>query len=138
MRQAECLLQASACRLPPVSTAVMCVLLIPLLCLHTTTCLTHPPAAVPPPCLPQVSPDRVLTISGERSSEMRSRSEEEGTMRLERSFGSFTRRLRLPDGVDVDGEWGGRARVRLRHLHTGQCGVGPCILCRVAQGALKC
>ena len=51
-----------------------------------------------------MSPDRVLTISGERSTENRSGSEEEGTLHVERSFGTFTRRLRLPDGVDVEGE----------------------------------
>ncbi|KAI7840229.1 hypothetical protein COHA_006011 [Chlorella ohadii] len=51
----------------------------------------------------EVSPDRVLTISGERSTENRSGSEEEGTLHVERSFGTFTRRLRLPDGVDVEG-----------------------------------
>ncbi len=83
-------------------------------CLHSLgrcTCVLHPLAlfvALTPPCpplpAPQVSPDCVLTISGERSTENRSGSEEEGTLRVERSFGTFTRRLRLPDGVDVEGE----------------------------------
>jgi HSP20 family protein len=51
----------------------------------------------------EVSPDGVLTISGERNIESRSGSEEEGNLRIERSFGTFTRRLRLPDGVNVEG-----------------------------------
>ncbi|KAI7840797.1 hypothetical protein COHA_005501 [Chlorella ohadii] len=52
----------------------------------------------------KVSPDRVLTISGERKEEKREGSEEEGgTLRVERSFGSFMRRFRLPDNVDVEG-----------------------------------
>ncbi|PSC72119.1 heat shock Hsp20 [Micractinium conductrix] len=51
----------------------------------------------------QVSPDRVLTISGERKSEHREGSEEEGNLRVERSFGSFMRRFRLPEAVDVEG-----------------------------------
>jgi HSP20 family protein len=51
----------------------------------------------------QVSPDRVLSISGERKEERRERSEEGGSLRVERSFGSFMRRFRLPDNVDVEG-----------------------------------
>ena len=70
---------------------------------------THPTSH-----LLQVSPDRVLTISGERRSERRSGSEEEGTLRVERSIGTFTRRLRLPEGVDVDGgAWSGLGLVVL-------------------------
>ena len=53
----------------------------------------------------QVSPDRVLSISGERRSESQEGSEEEGTLRVERSYGSFLRRFRLPDNVDVEGAW---------------------------------
>ncbi len=65
--------------------------------------LTNPSGTLPPPL--QVSPDRVLTISGERKEEKREGSEEEGgTLRVERSFGSFMRRFRLPDNVDVEGE----------------------------------
>jgi HSP20 family protein len=44
--------------------------------------------------------DGTLTISGERSSEHES--EERGWYRIERSFGSFSRSLTLPDGVDAD------------------------------------
>lgn len=51
----------------------------------------------------QVSPDRVLTISGERKSEHREGSEEEGNLRIERSHGTLMRRFRLPDTVDVEG-----------------------------------
>lgn len=44
--------------------------------------------------------DRVLTISGERESKV---DRSEGTVhRLERSYGSFSRSLTLPDGVDAD------------------------------------
>lgn len=45
--------------------------------------------------------DRVLTIAGERQSKA---DHSEGTLhRIERSFGSFSRSLTLPDGVDADG-----------------------------------
>jgi HSP20 family protein len=44
--------------------------------------------------------DGVLTISGERKSEHTERSE--GFHRVERAFGSFSRSLSLPDGVDAD------------------------------------
>jgi HSP20 family protein len=44
--------------------------------------------------------DNVLTISGERKTEHRD--QQEGYYRLERAFGSFTRSLTLPDGVDPD------------------------------------
>lgn len=50
-----------------------------------------------------MSPDRVLTISGERRAEQRQGSEEEGSLRIERSYGQFLRRFRLPDNVDVEG-----------------------------------
>ncbi len=50
-----------------------------------------------------MSPDRVLTISGERKSETKEGSEEEGTLRIERSYGTFMRRFRLPDNVDLEG-----------------------------------
>ena len=44
--------------------------------------------------------DNVLTISGERKAE---RDEQhEGYHRLERGFGSFSRSLTLPDGIDPD------------------------------------
>jgi HSP20 family protein len=42
--------------------------------------------------------DRVLTISGERKAEHEER--KEGFYRVERSSGSFTRTLTLPEGVD--------------------------------------
>jgi HSP20 family protein len=42
----------------------------------------------------------VLSISGERRSQSESR--QGGYARLERSFGSFRRSLRLPDGIDAD------------------------------------
>jgi HSP20 family protein len=44
--------------------------------------------------------DRVLTISGERKAE--EKKEGEGYYRVERAFGSFSRSLTLPEGVDAD------------------------------------
>ncbi|MEA2377963.1 MAG: hypothetical protein QOK00_521 [Thermoleophilaceae bacterium] len=44
--------------------------------------------------------DGALTISGERPAEHES--SERGWYRIERSFGSFSRSLTLPDGVDTD------------------------------------
>ena len=44
--------------------------------------------------------DGTLTISGERRAEHES--QERGWYRIERSFGSFSRSLTLPDGVDPD------------------------------------
>jgi HSP20 family protein len=44
--------------------------------------------------------DGTLAISGERKSEHEQR--EKGWYRIERSFGSFSRSLTLPDGVDPD------------------------------------
>jgi HSP20 family protein len=44
--------------------------------------------------------DGALTISGERKAEHEQR--EKGWYRIERSFGSFSRSLTLPDGVDPD------------------------------------
>jgi HSP20 family protein len=44
--------------------------------------------------------DGTLTISGERKAEHEAR--ERGWYRIERSFGSFSRSLTLPDGVDPD------------------------------------
>ena len=44
--------------------------------------------------------DNVLTISGERKSESEER--KAGYHRVERSYGSFRRTLRLPDGVDPE------------------------------------
>jgi len=43
--------------------------------------------------------DNVLTVSGERNAESEERSE--GYYRVERAFGSFSRSLTLPQGVDV-------------------------------------
>jgi HSP20 family protein len=45
--------------------------------------------------------DGTLTISGERPAEHAD--SERGWYRIERSFGSFSRSLTLPDGVDADG-----------------------------------
>jgi HSP20 family protein len=45
--------------------------------------------------------DNLLTISGERKAERED--QQEGYYRLERGFGSFSRSLTLPDGVDPDG-----------------------------------
>jgi HSP20 family protein len=45
--------------------------------------------------------DHVLTIAGERKSEHEAN--EEGYYRLERAYGTFSRSLTLPDGVDGDG-----------------------------------
>jgi HSP20 family protein len=45
--------------------------------------------------------DNVLTISGQRPSEHDQ--QQEGYYRLERAFGSFSRSLTLPEGVDPDG-----------------------------------
>ena len=45
--------------------------------------------------------DNVLTISGERKSEHAER--REGFHRVERAYGSFSRQLTLPEGVDADG-----------------------------------
>ena len=44
--------------------------------------------------------DRVLTVSGERKSEHDD--SKEGYHRVERAFGSFSRSLTLPEGVDAD------------------------------------
>jgi HSP20 family protein len=44
--------------------------------------------------------DNTLTISGERKAEHEAR--ERGWYRVERSFGSFSRSLTLPDGVDTE------------------------------------
>jgi HSP20 family protein len=45
--------------------------------------------------------DNVLTISGKRSSEHEE--SKAGYRRVERSYGSFSRSVTLPDGVDADG-----------------------------------
>ena len=44
--------------------------------------------------------DRVLTVSGERKAEHEDR--HEGYYRVERAFGSFSRSLTLPEGVEPD------------------------------------
>ena len=44
--------------------------------------------------------DNVLTLSGSREAEHERK--EKGWYRLERSYGSFSRSLTLPDGVDAD------------------------------------
>ena len=45
--------------------------------------------------------DNILTVSGERKSEHEQKGE--GYYRVERAFGSFSRSLTLPEGVDADG-----------------------------------
>ena len=45
--------------------------------------------------------DNVLTISGERRSEHED--QKDGYRRIERAFGSFSRSLTLPEGIDPDG-----------------------------------
>lgn len=45
--------------------------------------------------------DNVLTVSGERGSEHEERNE--GYYRVERAFGSFSRSLTLPEGIDPEG-----------------------------------
>jgi HSP20 family protein len=45
--------------------------------------------------------DGTLTISGERKAEHETH--EQGWYRIERQFGSFSRALTLPDGVDAEG-----------------------------------
>ena len=45
--------------------------------------------------------DNVLTVSGERKSEHDER--RDGFYRVERSFGSFSRSLTLPKGIDAEG-----------------------------------
>src|SRR4051794_30837387 len=45
--------------------------------------------------------DRVLTVSGERKAEHEST--KEGYHRVERAFGTFSRSLTLPEGVDPEG-----------------------------------
>jgi HSP20 family protein len=45
--------------------------------------------------------DGTLTISGERKAEHEER--EEGYYRVERAFGTFSRSLTLPKGIDADG-----------------------------------
>jgi HSP20 family protein len=44
--------------------------------------------------------DNVLTVSGERKAEREEKGE--GYYRVERAFGSFSRSLTLPDGIDPD------------------------------------
>jgi HSP20 family protein len=44
--------------------------------------------------------DGVLTVSGERKAE--EKKEGEGFYRVERAFGSFSRSLSLPEGIDAD------------------------------------
>lgn len=44
--------------------------------------------------------DNVLTISGERRTEQDTK--QQGRYRLERAFGSFSRSLSLPEGIDPD------------------------------------
>jgi HSP20 family protein len=45
--------------------------------------------------------DNVLTISGERKSDVEER--KEGYYRIERAYGAFSRSLTLPEGIDPEG-----------------------------------
>lgn len=45
--------------------------------------------------------DNVLTVHGERNSELQDR--QDGYHRIERSYGSFSRSLVLPEGIDPEG-----------------------------------
>lgn len=66
----------------------------------------RPPAALLLLLQITVSPDKVLQISGERKYEKEEGSKEgEGVWRVERSYGSFVRRFRLPDNVDPEGKY---------------------------------
>jgi HSP20 family protein len=49
----------------------------------------------------KVSPDNVLTLSGERKEEKEEKDEEGNWTHVERSYGSFMRRFKLPDTADV-------------------------------------
>lgn len=49
----------------------------------------------------QVSPEHILTISGERTNQYSSKPEDEGPHVMERFYGSFSRSFKLPDHVDV-------------------------------------
>jgi HSP20 family protein len=51
----------------------------------------------------EVSPDGVLTMTGERKSEKKEEGEGGKVVRMERSYGSFHRAFRLPDHVDASG-----------------------------------
>jgi len=57
------------------------------------------PTGAQPPALKGEIKDGVLTVSGERKYENESKGE--GYHRVERSFGRFSRSLRLPRGVDA-------------------------------------
>ena len=48
----------------------------------------------------QVSPDHILTISGERKSETKEE-DKGGFVRMERTYGSFSRGFRLPEHADT-------------------------------------
>jgi HSP20 family protein len=50
----------------------------------------------------RVSPDGVLTISGERKEAREEEDKERGWVRSERAYGSFSRAFRLPDDVDAE------------------------------------
>lgn len=52
--------------------------------------------------------DNVLTVSGERKSEQEER--KEGYYRVERAFGSFSRSLTLPEGIDPEAVQAGFAQ----------------------------
>lgn len=50
-----------------------------------------------------VSPDKVLNISGERKHEKTEEDKEGHMYHVERSYGSFMRRFKLPENVDPEG-----------------------------------
>lgn len=50
-----------------------------------------------------VSDDRILTLKGEKKQESKTESDEKNYVRIERSYGSFTRSFSLPENVSTDG-----------------------------------
>jgi HSP20 family protein len=49
-----------------------------------------------------VKDDNVLTIKGEKKAEVKEEDEDKSYIRLERSYGEFTRSFQLPENVDSD------------------------------------
>lgn len=50
-----------------------------------------------------VSEERILTIKGEKKQESKTENDEKNYVRIERSYGSFTRSFSLPDNVNTEG-----------------------------------
>lgn len=49
-----------------------------------------------------VSDERILTIKGEKKQESKTKDDEKNYVRIERSYGSFTRSFSLPDNVNAE------------------------------------